>query len=67
MILGHRTMQIIINVDPDFPPYQKWEIQNLTTTQIIKRLQKCKILLWRHGRKSIDIIILSDVNLFFTG
>lgn len=64
--MSRRTMQLILNEDLGFRPYRKRKVQGLTTAQIVKRLQRCKKLLNRHGSKSVEKIIFSDEKLFCT-
>ena len=64
--VSRRTMQIILNEDPGFCPYCKRKVEGLTKSQRIKRLQRCKKLIRRHGKKSTDRIIFCGEKLFYT-
>ena len=55
-----------MNEDLSFHRYCKRKVQGLTKSLGIKRLQRCKKLIRRHGKKSIDRIIFSDEKLFCT-
>ena len=58
--VNRKTMQVKLNEDLGSRLYCKRKVQGLTKSLRIKRLQRCKKLIRRHGKKSIDRIIFSD-------
>lgn len=64
--VSERSMRRILSNDLGLKAYRKRKIHGLSNAQKLKRLQRCKKLLKRHGPKKVQKIIFSDEKLFCT-
>lgn len=62
--IDRESMRRIIKVELGLRPYRKRKMHGLTAKQKLTRIQRCKMLLKRHGKKKVEKIIFSDEKLF---
>lgn len=58
------SMQRLLKIDLGLKPYKKRKLHGLSSQQMVKRHQRAKALLKRHGAEGVKKIVFSDEKLF---
>jgi inhibitor of nuclear factor kappa-B kinase subunit alpha len=61
---SERSVRRIVKIDLGLKPLKKFKRHGLTTKNKEDRVKRCKVLLKRHGQKSVENLIFSDEKMW---